>query len=70
MSHALRAAVGGVILAIAVAPAADAATTPKAAKLSVTRIGTLPSSVQAGSDIPDHGPRRQRQEPSRPQAAG
>jgi Zn-dependent M28 family amino/carboxypeptidase len=50
MSHALRAVVAGVALAVAFTPAAAHAAKPKkAAKLSVSRVGKPPTSVQAGS---------------------
>ena len=52
MTHVLRAAVGGVVLAVALAPsAAHAATPKKAAKLSVSRIGKPPSSAETGSSF-------------------
>lgn len=52
MSNALRAAIGGVVLAIACTPAvADAAPKKKAGKLSVSKLGKPPTTAEAGTSF-------------------
>lgn len=52
MKHALRAAIGGVALVIACAPAvADAAPKKQAGKLSVSKLGKPPSAAEAGTSF-------------------